>query len=410
LNLSYFISSRIRKGDKGSFSATIHRVAVISIVVGVTALLLAFMVLGGFQDKIKEKVYAFSGHLQISKYTVSTSYEDSEIEISEQLSTQLDTTGYIKRWQPFAFKAALLKTDEEVQGVIFKGIDYHFDTAFFNGQIVEGVFPNVSGPAVPFIKYSTEVAISRHMSRFLKLGVGDEVLIYFVQNTPRFRKLKVVGIYETGLEEFDQKLILGDLNLLRRINDWKEAQATGIEVFIDESDDIFELQERLFNELDVDLYVENAEDKYMQIFDWLSLLNRNVLVFLVLILIVACFSMVSVLLILIMERTQMVGMMKAMGATDRLIRGVFISLGYRLVVRGMFIGNLIGLGLGSIQYYLKIIPLDATNYYMNFVPIAFNWWAVIGINFLFVFLIAASLLIPVSIISRIRPIQAIRFD
>jgi lipoprotein-releasing system permease protein len=383
---------------------------VISIVVGITALLLAFMVLGGFQDKIKEKVYAFSGQLQISKYTVSTSYEDSEIEISDQLSDQLDTTGYIKKWQPFAFKAALLKTDEEVQGVIFKGIDYRFDTAFFNDQIVEGVFPNVSGPAVSFTKYSTEVAISRHMSRFLKLSIGDEVLIYFVQNTPRFRKLKVVGIYETGLEEFDQKLILGDLNLLRRINDWKEAQATGIEVFIDKSDDIFELQERLFNELDVDLYVENAEDKYMQIFDWLSLLNRNVLVFLVLILIVACFSMVSVLLILIMERTQMVGIMKAMGATDRLIRGVFISLGYRLVARGMVIGNLIGIGFGSIQYYLKIIPLDATNYYMDFVPIAFNWWAVLGINTLFVFLIAASLLIPVSIISRIRPIQAIRFD
>ena len=148
----------------------------------------------------------------------------------------------------------------------------------------------------------------------------------------------------------------------------------------------------------------------MQIFDWLSLLNRNVLVFLVLILIVACFSMVSVLLILIMERTQMVGIMKAMGATDRLIRGVFISLGYRLVAKGMVIGNLIGLGFGSIQYYLKIIPLDATNYYMDFVPIAFNWWAVLGINFLFVFLIVASLLIPVSIISRIRPIQAIRFD
>ena len=368
------------------------------------------MVLGGFQHTIKDKVYAFSGQLLVTKYTISTSYEDTDIRLTSSLIDELAEAPYVTRWQPFAYKAALLKTDEEVQGVIFKGVDHFFDTAFFEQHMVAGIFPKVGGETVDSNEYSTEVAISQSMARFLKLGLGDEVLIYFVQNPPRYRKLLIVGIYDTGLEEFDQKLLLGDLNLLRRINGWEPDQVSGVEVFIDEKADLYDAQEDLFARLDVDLMVRNVEDNYLQIFEWLQLLNRNVLVFLSLILVVASFSMVSVLLILIMERTQMVGMLKAMGAPDDLIRRIFIQLGIRLIVKGLLLGNGIGLSIGWLQYQFKILPLDPVNYYMSFVPIEFNWIAIAGINLLFILLISLSLLIPVTIISRIRPIQAIRFD
>lgn len=405
MNLTRFISQRISKGDPASFSASIHRVAVVSIAVGILSLLIAFCVLGGFQDKIKEKVYAFSGHLLVTKYTLSTSFEDSEIDFTEDLRNNLTEAEYITKWQSYAYKAGLLKTEEEVQGVIFKGVTLDFDTTYFQQHMIAGAFPALSEKG-----YTTEVAISNYLSKYLQLKVGDEVLIYFVQNPPRYRKLKVTGIYETGLEEFDQKLLLGDINLVRRINNWDASTVSGVEVFIDQGVDSYEAQEALFNRIAADLYVENTQDKYLQIFDWLNLLNRNVIVFLLLILVVACFSMVSVLLILIMERTQMVGMFKAMGAENSLIRRIFIFLGWRLMAKGLLIGNGIGLSIAWLQYQFQLLPLDPVNYYMSYVPIAFDWTWIVGINVLFAGLILASLLIPVTIVSRIRPIQAIRFD
>jgi lipoprotein-releasing system permease protein len=410
LDLSRLISKRITQGEPGSFGKTIHKVAIISISIGMTSLLIAFAVLGGFQNKIKEKVYAFSGHLLISKYSRSTSYEDTDIRVNAELRGVLDELPYVEKWQSYAYKAGLLKTNEEVQGVIFKGVDDGFDTAYFRHHMTSGKFPEVGSSESDQQNYSTEIALSQYMSRFLKLGLGDEVMIFFVQNPPRYRKLKVVGIYETGLEEFDQRLILGDLKLIRRINNWSNNQASGVEVFLSDDMDLYEAQQDIFNRTDIDLYVENVNDRYLQIFDWLHLLNRNVLIFLILILTVACFSMVSVLLILIMERTQMVGILKAMGADNRMIRHVFIRMGWNLVFRGLLLGNGVGLVICALQYYFRLLPLDPVNYYMSYVPIYFDWTAIFGVNILFVGLIAASLLIPVTIVSRIRPIQAIRFD
>jgi lipoprotein-releasing system permease protein len=405
LHLTRFISYRISKGEPGSFSASIHKVAVTSISVGILALIIAFCVLGGFQDKIKEKVYAFSGHLLVTKYTLSTSFEDSEISFNEELRSTLEHTSYVKKWQSYAYKAGLLKTKEEVQGVIFKGVSNDFDTTYFKQHMIRGNFPDLTSK-----EYTTDVAISQYLSNYLKLDIGDDVLIYFVQNPPRYRKLQIVGVYETGLEEFDQKLLLGDLDLVRRINNWDSTTVSGVEVFVEDGVDSYAAQEELFKNIAADLYVENTKDKYLQIFDWLSLLNRNVVVFLFLILIVASFSMVSVLLILIMERTQMVGMLKAMGAENGLIRSVFVFLGWRLMFKGLLIGNGVGLAIVWLQYKFKVLPLDPVNYYMSYVPISFDWYWILGINILFAGLIAASLLIPVTIVSRIRPIQAIRFD
>ena len=417
MNLPYFISNRISKESEGTFSTTINRIAVISTGLGLAVLIIAFIVLFGFKEEIKNKIYSFSGHLIISKYTLNTSFEETSITIPDSLINQLEEYPMTKGFQPYAMKAGLIRAlrnknvetefqdAEEVQGVIIKGVDERFDTASFNNHLVEGVFPDLSGDA-----YSTEVAVSKKIANYLELRVGEEIMIYFVQNPPRFRKLQVVGIYETGLEEFDEKIIMGDLDLIRRINGWNEDQAGGIELFVNDLDQLDEAGRELFNALDVNLYVEKVTDKYIQIFDWLNLLNRNVVVLLTIILFVVGTSIISILLILIMERTQMIGVLKSLGASNKLIQRVFIWNGIRLVIKGLFWGNLVGISLGLIQKYLKVIPLDAANYYMSHVPIEFDIATIVGLNVLVLALVGMTLLIPVTAVSRVQPVKAIRFD
>lgn len=405
MNLPFFISKRISKEAAGSFSNIINRIAVISIGLGLAVLILAFMVLFGFKREIKDKVYSFSGHLIINKYTLSTSFEEGSITVNDSLIQQLRNYPLTERIQPYAMKAALLKTDEEVQGVIVKGVDESFDTVGFSKHMVKGRFPNLIAE-----DYSTEVALSKRVCNYLELDVGDQVLIYFVQNPPRFRRLQVTGIYETGLEEFDEKIILGDLDMVRRINNWPDSLAGGVEVFLTDTDQMDKAETDLFNSLDIDLYVDKVTDRYVQIFDWLNLLNRNVVILLTIILFVSGTSIISILLILIMERTQMIGVLKSLGARNKLIRQVFVFNGIQLIVRGLFWGNVIGLSLGFIQYYFKVIPLDAANYYMPHVPIDIDAITIIGLNLLVLTLIGLTLFIPVAIISRVKPVKAIRFD
>lgn len=405
MNLPYFISKRISKETTGSFSNIINRIAVVSIGLGLAVLIVAFMVLFGFKKEIKDKIYSFSGHLIINKYTLSTSFEETSIVIDDELIQTLNDYPLTERIQPYAMKAALLKTDEEVQGVIIKGVDERFDTLGFNKHMIKGRFPDVYSD-----KYSTEVALSNRVSNYLELNVGDEVLVYFVQNPPRFRRLQVTGIYETGLEEFDEKIIIGDLDLVRRMNNWPDSIAGGIEVFISDIDKLEEAGEDLFNLLRIDLYVDAVTNRYLQIFEWLNLLNRNVVVLLSIILFVSGTSIISILLILIMERTQMIGLLKSVGASNQMIRRVFIINGLQLIVRGLLWGNLIGLSIGLIQKYFKLIPLDEANYYMSHVPIVIDVPTIAGLNVLILVLIGLTLLIPVAIISRVQPVKAIRFD
>ncbi len=405
MNLPFFISKRISQEASGSFSNIINRVAVVSIGLGLAVLIIAFMVLFGFKKEIKDKIYSFSGHLIVSKYTLSTSFEESTIVINDSLIRTLKNYPLTERVQPYAMKAALLKTDEEVQGVIIKGVDESFDTLGFSKHMMEGRFPNVYSE-----KYSTEVALSKRVSNYLELGVNDEVLVYFVQNPPRFRRLKVTGIYETGLEEFDEKIIIGDLDLLRRMNNWPDSIAGGIEVFISDTDKLKQAESELYNTLSIDLYVDKVTDRYLQIFEWLNMLNRNVVILLAIILFVSGTSIISILLILIMERTQMIGILKSVGASNQMIRRVFVFNGLQLIIKGLLWGNAIGITIGLIQKYFKLIPLDEANYYMSHVPIVIDTSTILALNLLILIIIGLTLLIPVAIISRVQPVKAIRFD
>lgn len=405
LNLPLFISKRISDGKDGSFSGLISRIAVVSMSVALVALIGAFSILGGFQKNIKNKIYSFGGHLVVSKYTLSTSFEESSISIADSVMQPIKNMPGVDYYTPYIYKAGLLKANDEVQGVIVKGVDSSFDTATFVQNMVEGNFP-----VFPEEGYGLEVALSRKIANYLKLGVGNDLIIFFFQNPPRMRKLKVAGIYETGLEDFDEKTIIGDINLLRRINGWSEMQAGGVEVFMKDDGNLEAAESYLFDETDADLYVDKVSDKYAQIFDWLRLLDRNVVIFLVLILFVACFNMVSILLILIMERTHMIGTLNALGAGGKLLRRIFYFNGLRLIGKGLFWGNLIGLGLCWIQYQFHLIPLDPANYYMDHVPVLFDMQSILLVNLMTVLLTGLTLFIPLTVISRIRPIAAIRFD
>ena len=405
MNLPYFISKRIHRTSSNSFSSAIYSIAVASIAIGVAIILISYLILGGFQDTIKGKIFSFASHLQITKYTFGNSFQEDPITTNTSIYQNPDSIEFIDHVQEFSHKGGLLKTDTEVQGVVFKGVGPGYDTSRFNSNMVEGRFIEFSDSS-----YTTEVVLSRKIANKLLLKVGDEVIMYFIQNPPRFRKLTVSGLYDTGLEDFDDRVIIGDIGLVQRLNDWPDTLVGGYEIFVKDIGKIDEAKEKLKSLVPYDMYVEKISDKYLQIFDWLSLLNRNVVIFLSLILFVASFNMISILLILIMERTQMIGVLKAIGATNRQIRSIFIYNGMLMIFKGLVIGNAIGLGFGFLQKRFKFIPLDPENYYMSFVPISWDWPVIIILNLITFITVTLVLLIPTIIIARINPIKAIHFD
>src|SRR5690606_7191291 len=249
------------------------------------------------------------------------------------------------------------------------------------------------------------------IARKIKAEVGDQVIVHFFQNPPRFRRLNVVGIYETNLSEyFDGKIIIGDIRLIARLNEWADSVAGGIELFVDDINRIEDIALSIGETIDFDQNVQPVSDKYIQVFEWLHLLSRQVNILLGVILTVVCVNMISVILILVMERTQMIGMLKALGATNRVIRNVFIYNGVNLVVKGLLLGNLIGLGFCFLQDRFKWITLNPQDYYMSFVPISWHWEMVLVLNLLTFMIVTVVLLLPTAIIASINPIKAIRFD
>jgi lipoprotein-releasing system permease protein len=346
LNLSYFISKRISQEQRQGFASTIHKIAIASIGIGLGAAIISFLILKGFQETIKNKIYNFSGHLIVTKQTTSNSPEEESINY-KKADAYLHPERYpnVEHLQEYAHKAGLVKADDEVLGVILKGIGKSFDTNAFRPNIIDGKFITL-----PDSGYANQVVISKDISNKLKAKVGDQIVIHFFQNPPRSRKLLVTGIYETNLAEyFDSKIIISDIRLIQKLNDWSDSLAGGLEVFVKNVDRVDDAGYAIQEAMDYDLYVERVSDRYAQVFEWLNLISRQVNIILVIILLVVCVNMVSIVLILVMERTQMIGMLKALGAGNRLIRSIFVYNGISLILKGLVFGNTLGLGLCYIQ-------------------------------------------------------------
>ena len=405
MNVSYFIAKRISFKRAGGFSATIHKIAVGSLAIGLAVSLLSFMVLGGFQKTVSDKVYGFTGHYQVQRFTMSNAFEEAPFSLNSEFAQEYSQLPFVNRIQSFAHKAALVKGENEVEGILVKGVGKDFDTLSFKNYIKEGRMLKIPDEGT-----SNEVMLSNVIANKLLLKVGDKVTLYFVQEPPRFRRVEVVGIFETYLENFDDKIVIGELQTIRNLNGWTEDQVGGLEVFIDNPKNIDSYSPQLEDVMDFDLKLIASKDKFLEIFDWLSLLDTNVYVFVGLITFVAIFNMGAILFILIMERTQMIGLLKAMGAANKQIRRIFFWNGINILLRGLVIGNAIGLGFGVLQDTFKLIPLDPSSYYMSYVPIEWNWPLFLLINVGITFLTALVLFIPVMVISRLEPIKSIRFD
>ncbi|OEJ99765.1 ABC transporter permease [Roseivirga misakiensis] len=406
MNLPYFISKRINATDKGSFSSIIHKVAIASVALGIAIMVISFQVLGGFQNNIKDKIFSFAGHIQIKKYSSTNVYEEDPITMEQERMANLLEDDHVVHVQEFAHKPGLVPHDDEVFSLLFKGITDSFNREFFDEYLIEGAYPNLETDE----KASYEILMSRRMANKMRVEIGDRIVTHFIMDPPRTRSFYVTGIFETGLDNFDEQTVIGDMNVIRILNGWAADEVGGYEVFVNDVNDLEGAENAIIPKISVEHYTERADEKFAQIFDWLGLLSQNVFILITLILFVACFNMVSVLFILIMERTQMIGSFKAFGATNKLIRRIFTYNGIRLVIKGLILGNAIAFGFGAIQYFFEVIPLEPATYYMDHVPIDWNWLSTLGINVLTLVLVGLILVIPTAIISRISPVKAIRFD
>jgi len=366
-------------------------------------------VLLGFKQTIQQKIFLFSAHINVNAFSQGNTYEEAPLPARNAVTEILPTIPEVRRWQAVAHKSGILKTPDEIKGVVLKGVGKDYDWETFKPNLREGKLIGRNDSSSIKYGYSSQILISRKIATQMRLKIGDDVIMYTLQNPPRPRKLVVSGIYETEMEEFDNNLVIGDIGLVQRLNGWGADSVGTYEIYLKDFYDLDAVTHKLRRELPPGLFLQKVTSLFPQIFDWLVLLDRNTAVFLVLILFVACFNMISILLVMIMERTPLIGLLKTLGSPNRQIRMIFFRVGLDMVRKGIVIGNAAGLLLCWLQYQFKLIPLDPVNYYMDTVPIVFDWGIFAIINLVTVMITAAILLIPTLIITRIQPIKALLF-
>jgi len=404
VNTARYISRRMDGADTGSFTHSVTRIATVSIALGIAVMIVSFSILHGFREQIQNKIFSFGAHLQLSRYDTNNSLEVAPIS-EPQLRRALARYPQVASVQPFARKTAIIKTPDEVLGVVLKGVSERHSPSSMRQNMVAGRFITFADSAA-----SNDIVISRKIADKLRLKVGSKALFYFIQQPPRVRPFRVSGIYQTGLDEFDEVYVLGDLRQIQELNAWPDSLVGGLEVRLRDFSRLNATFDQFYEQLPYEVRIEKITDQYAQLFDWLNLLNRNVIIFLILIIFVATFNMVATIFIMILERTKMIGILKAVGATDNQIREMFFFRGLSITIRGLLIGNVIALGFCALQYYFHIIPLDPENYYMDRVPIAWDPTVMVLLNVATLTASILSVLIPTYLIARIKPMVAIRFD
>lgn len=414
MNLPYFIAHRLIKGrrEETSFSRPINVIAIIGIAMGLAVMILAVSILTGFKKEIREKVVGFGSHIQIMNFDSNISFETAPVSDTQQFIYKIKEIPGIKHVQVFATKAGIIKTDEDIQGVVLKGIGSDFDWSYFKSNIIDGEVFGVTDTV-----RSDKVIISKKISDMLRLHTGDSFVMHFIQDPPRMRKFTISGIYETSLEEFDKIYVFCDIGHIKRLNGWSDDQISGFEIFIDEFDqlDVMTLAVRdaigyRIAEEDTQFKVTSIATKYPQIFDWLNFQDINVIIIILLMLLVAGFNMISGLLILILEKTNMIGILKALGSEDITIRRVFLYQAAYLIGKGLLWGNLIGIGLAFLQLKTGLISLDPSSYYIKTVPVNLELAHILLLNAGTMAAIIIMLIVPSQLITRITPVKAIKYD
>lgn len=414
MNLPLFIAKRINssKENRSGISRPIISIAIIGIALGLTVMILSVAIVTGFKKEIRRKVIGFGAHLQILNFDSNKSYETHPIEKNKGYYPFIKTLHGVKHIQVFATKAGIIKTEDNIQGVVLKGVSSDFDWSFFKEHITEGDIFSISNSVT-----TNDILISRYIASLLKLKLGDPVIIYFIQQPPRMRKFVIKGIYDTNLEEMDKLFILCDIKHIQRLNQWDANHISGFEIMINNFENLDNMYYEISNLVGYDFFdngsklrVLSIREKYPQIFDWLNLLDVNVWIILILMLAVAGVNMVSGLLILILERTNMIGILKALGASNSIVRKIFIYQSVFLISRGLITGNVIALIVCFVQKYFNVIKLDPSSYYISSVPININLLHILLLNIGTLAITLFMLLVPSLIISNISPDKTIRFN
>jgi lipoprotein-releasing system permease protein len=414
MKVEYFIAKRLYFDKENGRRVTppAVRIAVIGIALGLAVMILSVAIIVGFKKEVRNKVIGFGSHIQITNFDSNTSYETSPIVVSDSLLTSILSHPGIRHAEVFATKPGILKTDSDFQGIILKGVDEHFDWTFFRNNLKEGDIFTVSPEET-----STNVLISHYLANLLKLKTGESFLTYFVQEDVRARKFTISGLYETGFEDYDKLFVLTDIKQIRRLNGWDTDEASGLELQVDDYDKVDQLSEELYYALSGEpdrkgnvYYVRSIKDLNPMIFSWLDVLDTNVVVILILMLAVAGFTMISGLLVIILERINMIGILKALGETNVSIRKIFLYISFFLISKGMFWGNLIGVAVCLVQYHFRIISLKPSTYYLDAVPVDLSLNSLILLNIGTLIASMLMMLGPSHLVTTITPAKTIRFE
>ena len=387
--------------NSSHFSKLLRKISLISISLGLFSILISSFILVGFKKEIKNKIYDFSGHYNISSYSNGISFKNSPLRIDEGFNSNYSKLNFIDNVFPYILNSALIEGDNEsIEGIIFKGVDKNYITNF---TLHFDSFKES-------INLSKGLIISANLSNKLSLSLGDTATLFFPNNPPVFRKLEIQAIFSTGLEEIDKSIVFGDISLSRKIYGWENNMASGLNVFIKNFNESEINIEKLNNITSYDEYIESTQSKYIQIFEWLKLLDQNVIIFFVIILIVASFNMISIVLIVIMDRRKLIGTLKSFGTSKKTIYSIFFKMGFKISVSGMIIGNILSLLFYYVQSKFKFIKLDRENYYIDFVPVAYDLYGALLINLILFLMILLSIYVPILFIDRIRVINSIRLS
>ncbi|WP_129716522.1 FtsX-like permease family protein [Pedobacter sp. SYP-B3415] len=405
MNFSYFIARRMAIKSQRTFSKLIVRIAIAGVMLSLAVMILSVSVIKGFKTEIREKVRGYIGDIQIFKYDLNGSYENSPFRPDDSTLHYLRTNKRIEHFQYFATKPAIMSANNEIEGINFKGVDKNYRFDFIKKHLV-------SGRTIDFrdsVKANREIMISSYTANRLKLKAGDEFIIYFVQDPPRRRKFEIVGVYNVGIENIDKGFVLGSISLVQRLNNWAPGEVGGIEVRVKDFAQLGPVSDQVYEKIDRNLRSYPLNRVYPGIFNWLDLLDVNTKVLLVLMMIVGVINMITALLIMILERANMIGLLKSMGATDYTIMKIFLYNAAYLVLIGLFLGNILGLGLGFLQLYTKAFTLNQTSYFLNYVPVEIHLTDVIGLNVATIVISLIVLIVPAMYVSRVSPLKAIRF-
>ena len=411
MNYELFIAKRIiaAKEYKSSISSPIIKIAIVAISLGIIIMMIAMATGVGLQQKIREKIAGFNGYIQITNF--DNNYSEITLEpvsINQDFYPNFSNISNVKKVQVYATKGGIIRTASDFEGIILKGISKDYDWSFFEEYLVEGNLPDYTKDT------SLDVLISKEISNRMHIDVGDEFNILFVKEDPSkapwLRVVKAVGIYNSGFQDFDENFVIADIRHIQKMNRWKENEVGGFEVLLNDFDEIEEKSNEIYTQTASTLNSQSIIEKYPAIFEWIGLFDNNIYLIIAIMIIVAGINMITALLVLILERTQMIGILKALGSSNVSIRKVFLYNAGYLILKGLFWGNIIGLFLLFAQKYGGFITLDPNTYYVTTVPIYINLKYLVALNLGTLVLCLSMLIIPSIIISKVNPAKSIKFE